>query len=382
MKNTYSMNEEQQKNFANALLYEHYDAANLIIRQALNDELQDTIFDLISSKEQALELMIRDPNTAKIMLQNPRLRQLASGISHASTPNTIGFYKVAERRPSFYADINQDTGEADVFQETCVLGEGNHAYIRLFSNARGSSFAVKTPHNQTLGTSEESIAGAILDYHKEHTIMRHVYKNPHVCKFFYTSKHNERGELNATLRSIMPHIPGVQVRTYLRQVHSAHELAHIILKITAALIRLHQDNIIHGDITFSNIMITTESDNKITFVDFGLSYLLTDPTALCFTYEQRVDYLAPERFNYPHEPEPHTNQDVYSLAYNLKHYIINIHPEGNNLIHLYPSIRAFIRQGQSRNPDCRPSLASLHEALSQDIEWHCDDGITVQTTRI
>lgn len=376
------MNEEQKKNFTDALLYDHYDAANLIIRQALSDEHHDAVFALITSSEQALELMIRDKNTAKLMLQNTRLRQLVSGIRHDSTPALIGFYKLSERRPSFYADINQETGDADVFREARELGRGAHAHVRLFSNAEGASLAVKTPHLEALGTSEESVIGAIMDYQQEHAIMRRAYQNPRVCKLFFAAEHNERGKLNATLRSMMPHIPGMQVHTYLRRVHSASELAHIILNITESLMRLHQDNIIHGDITLSNIMITTESDHKITFVDFGLSYLLTDPTALCFTPEEYVDYIAPERFEYPHEPAPHTSQDVYSFAYNIDYYIVDTHPEGANLIRLYPSIHDFIQHGQSKNPNLRPSLESLHTALTDDIAWPHDDGITVLSTRI
>ncbi|MDF1827009.1 MAG: protein kinase [Legionellaceae bacterium] len=376
------MNEEQKKNFTDALLYEHYDAANLIIRQALSDEHHDTVFALISSAEQALELMIRDANTAKLMLQNPRLRQLTGGIRHDSTPNLIGFYKLSERRPSFYADINQETGNADVFRETRELGRGAHAHVRLFSNAEGASFAVKTPHHEALGTSKESVVGAIMDYQQEHAIMRRAYKNPRTCKLFYAAEHHEHGKLNATLRSMMPHIRGVQVHTYLQRVQSTHELAHIILEMTASLMRLHQNNIIHGDITLNNIMISHGSDHKITFVDFGLSYLLTAPTALCFTPEERVDYLAPERFDYPYEPAPHTSQDVYSLAYTIDCYIIDTHPEGENLTRLYPSIDAFMQQGQNINPALRPSLASFHAALSDDIGWPYDDGITVPSTRI
>lgn len=365
-----------------ALLCEHYDAANLIIIKALSDDNHNAVFEVITSAEQALELMVLDPNIAKHMLNNPRLKQLISGISHHNTTNPIGFYKFSERRPSFYAEINQDTGEADLFREQRVLGRGMHAHVRLFTNAHGASLAVKTPHIQALGTSDDSIVGAIMDYHQEHTIMRRAYNNPSAGKLFYFAERNTRNELDAELRSLMPHIRGEQAQTYLPRVESSQELARMILAMTEALMRLHQNNIIHGDIKLDNIMIATPSEPTVTLVDFGLAYLLTDAVATCFTQDKMIRYIAPERFHYPQEPAPHTNQDVYSFSYNLKYYIMNTHPKGAELQELYPSIRRFTEYGHHKNPELRPSLTSLHEALSHDIQWHCDDGITVLTTRI
>jgi len=365
-----------------ALLCEHYDAANLMILKALSDDNHDAVFEVITSAEQALELMVLDPNIAKHMLSNPRLKQLTSGISHHNTTNPMGFYKFSERRPSFYADINQDTGEADLFREQRVLGRGMHAHVRLFTNTHGASLAVKTPHIQALGTSEDSIVGAIMDYHQEHTIMRRAYNNPSTGKLFYFARHNELNEVDAELRSLMPHIHGEQAQTYLPRVDSSQELARMILAMTEAIMRLHQDNIIHGDIKLDNIMIATPSDPTVTLVDFGLAYLLTDTVATCFTQDKMIRYIAPERFHYPQKPAPHTNQDVYSFAYNLRYYIINTHRKGAELKNLYPSIDDFTQHGHSQRPELRPSLASLHEALSLDIQRYCNSEITVQTTRI
>lgn len=372
-----------------ALLCEHYQVANLIIHKALNDDNHDAVFQVIASAEQALELMVLDPTIAKLMLNNPRLKQLTSSMSHNNTTKPMGFYKFSERRPSFYADIDQETGETDLFREERILGQGKHAHVRLFTNAHGASFAVKTPYRQRLGASKKSIANAIIDYYDEHTIMRRAYNNPRAGKLFYFAECNERDEVHADLRSLMPHIHGEQVHTYLPRVESSQEIARIILAMTEALMRLHQNNIIHGDIKLDNIMIAassgseseSESAPKITFVDFGLSYLLTDPVASCFDKKEKFAYLAPERFDYPNEPAPHTNQDVYSFAYNLRFYIINTHQKGAELKDLYPSIENFTKYGYNKNPELRPSLTSFHEALSHDIQWHCDDGITVLTMR-
>ncbi|MDF1685015.1 MAG: protein kinase [Legionellaceae bacterium] len=358
-----------------ALLCEHYEVANLILHQALNGENHDAVFEVITSAEQALELMVLDPNIAKLMLNNPRIKQLISTTNHDNTTNPIGFYKLSGQHPSFYAEINPETGETDLFREQCILGQGTHAHVRLFTNQHGASFAVKTPYRQRLGHSKESIENTITDYHQEHIIMRRAYNNPCAGKLFFF-------EQKTQLRSLMPYIHGEQIQTYLPRVQSVQKLARIILAMTEALIRLHQDNIIHGDIKLDNIMISTHPNLKITFIDFGFSYLLTDKAASCFSKEEQTAYLAPERFDYPNDIAPHPNQDVYSFAYNLNYYILNTHQKGAELKDLYPSIDNFAKDGRNTNPELRPSLTSLYEALSQDIQWHCDDGITVLTTRI
>jgi serine/threonine protein kinase len=375
------MNKQQKKDFTNALKSEHYEAANLIFHAVLNEDNHDTVLDVITSAEHALELMRLDPINTKIILKNTRLRQLIRGKNDDSTTTPIGFYKLSGRKPSFYADIDQETGEVDLFQPEDFLGHGCHAHVRLFSNARGTSIAVKTPIEQTLGTSKESMSGAILDYQNEHKIMQRAYKNSHTCKLFYFTQTNEWGEPEVELRSIMPYIHGETVYRYLQRVQSPHALAQVVLGMTKALIRLHQDNIIHGDIKLDNIMISIHPSLKITFIDFGLSYLLTDETASIFSKEQRVNYLAPERFDYPHEVPPHTNQDVYSFAYSLRHYIIDTHPEGAALEYFYPCLANFATNGQNSIPEHRPSLASLHEALSIDMHDYNNDELKAPTTR-
>ena len=368
------MNEQQQNDVIDALQSGHYEAANLIIHAVLNEDNHETVLGAITSAEHALELMRLDPINTQIILQNTRLRQLIQGNGDVSTTAPISFYKLAGRRPSFYADINQETGEVDLFRPKRLLGQGQHAHVRMFANARGTSIAVKTPLQQALGTSKESISNTMINYHNEYEISRRAYKNARTCQLFCDKKINALGEEKYELRSIMPHIHGEQVLTYLKRIQSPQELAQIILGITEALMRLHQAHIIHGDIKLDNIMITTHPRLEITFIDFGLAYLLTDETASIFPKDHNVNYLAPERFDYPRDIAPHTNQDVYSFAYNLRYYIIDTHPEGDELQLLYPSIANFAWDGQSLIPELRPTLESLHEALSNDIR--------VPTTRL
>jgi TP53 regulating kinase-like protein len=67
---------------------------------------------------------------------------------------------------------------------------------------------------------------------------------------------------------IMEYIEGVQVKQYLNNV-SKTDYREICLKIGELIGRLHKENLIHGDLTTSNMIIDI-SQSKIFLVDFGL----------------------------------------------------------------------------------------------------------------
>jgi len=66
---------------------------------------------------------------------------------------------------------------------------------------------------------------------------------------------------------IMEYVEGKQVKRILNQL-SAKERIKLCKKIGILIGRLHKNGIIHGDLTTSNMILT--SNSKIYFVDFGL----------------------------------------------------------------------------------------------------------------
>ena len=66
---------------------------------------------------------------------------------------------------------------------------------------------------------------------------------------------------------IMEYIEGRQVKQILNRL-SANERTELCRKIGMLIGRLHKNGIIHGDLTTSNMILT--SNGKIYFVDFGL----------------------------------------------------------------------------------------------------------------
>ncbi|MDR2203334.1 MAG: Kae1-associated serine/threonine protein kinase [Nitrososphaerota archaeon] len=65
---------------------------------------------------------------------------------------------------------------------------------------------------------------------------------------------------------IMEYIDGVQVKHYLSSA-SKPERREVCLKIGKLIGKLHKENLIHGDLTTSNMIL---SDQKIFLIDFGL----------------------------------------------------------------------------------------------------------------
>jgi N6-L-threonylcarbamoyladenine synthase/protein kinase Bud32 len=67
---------------------------------------------------------------------------------------------------------------------------------------------------------------------------------------------------------IMEEIEGELVKKILKQQSAIKEKQELVYEIGQQVGKLHSNDIIHGDLTTSNIVCDTE--NKITFIDFGL----------------------------------------------------------------------------------------------------------------
>ncbi|KAL0479902.1 bud32 [Acrasis kona] len=85
---------------------------------------------------------------------------------------------------------------------------------------------------------------------------------------FLVDKHNSR--------LYMEYIEGCTVKEHLRLVDTnSAEALDLALRIGKAIATLHDGNIIHGDLTTSNIMLRERDVQKIVMIDFGLSYIST-----------------------------------------------------------------------------------------------------------
>lgn len=66
---------------------------------------------------------------------------------------------------------------------------------------------------------------------------------------------------------VMPYIEGKKLSEHLDKLENSKEICK---KIGESIAKLHDNEIIHGDLTTSNIIY---SDNQVYFIDFGLGYI-------------------------------------------------------------------------------------------------------------
>jgi len=334
-----------------------------------------TAFDFITSATQALDFMILSRINAQLMINNPRIMALIHAWDNHTTTSSIGFYKTAKRHPSFYVNIDRVTGELDVFNPDRILGKGNYGSVRAFMNSKGETIAVKKPFEVQPKHSIDAILREVHDYKKEIKITNLAYNNTADCRFFYFVKSTQIGIPETELRCVIPYVPGQSAHRFIPTVQCKHTLTQLILKMTEALITLHEKNIIHGDIKLDNIMIAESPTYQVAFIDFGLAYLATDQESVVFSTDEKTEhtqYIAPERFllNNNEALRPHTNQDVFSFAHMVKHHIIQKHHDKSTLQLMYPCINTFTQQALSSTPTERPTLLSFHAALSSEITYN------------
>lgn len=80
-----------------------------------------------------------------------------------------------------------------------------------------------------------------------------------------------RKDKNAT-KIIMPFIEGKKLSENLDKL-SPKEAKETCLKIGQSMAKLHDSDIIHGDLTTSNLIL--DKEGKVWFIDFGLGYIST-----------------------------------------------------------------------------------------------------------
>ena len=344
----------------------HYAVASLIISSLLNEQNQQTIFDFIIDHDTALAYSLLSPINAKLILNNPRLIHLMkkSGVNVSSS--AIGYYKTTHaRRPSFFAEIDRITGEADVFESKALLGEGANGVARYFVNAQNNRhLVIKSPKEDwfnrvffkdVAGRAVREMGFVKQAFYADETASSHV---------FCIKRYNFFGKDEFTLRSVIPYAGPVSVAKVFSHIHQANTLAEIILSMTESLMNLHKKGIIHGDIKEDNVVLSSDNNKqKATFIDFEFSYCLTDAEA---TFDYTGAHWAPERRLCLTPPAPDTSQDVYSYADMLRRIILS-HPQKVELDVSFPSIIAFICKALDLNPGNRPTLESFYVDLSVQL---------------
>ena len=354
----------------------YYEAANLIILKINADKSKDFIPAFVMSGRQAISLMLLDPALISIFMHDERICDLLKKAGCNFSEETIGYYKISGRRPSFFAQINTSRGTSVLYNPVKRLGSGSYGTVRLFQTDEGQEVSVKSFEDEIvdIDTRKERSASRLERIKREAGFNRRAYpdeKLSEVFGIFFKGSAREK----YTNRYVMPYVKGETARSFIKVTRCARQLAEIILQIALEIQRIHTIGIIHGDLNFRNIMIYSPESGGfiIRLIDFGFSYDKSDATAKLFMSDRDKLYHPPELFNDKKEyviPDP--NQDVYSFGFILN-YVFNEHESNEELMRLFPSIKVFILAAQNICPSARPTLDSLCRQLSFELRHPTDE---------
>ncbi|KAG8898434.1 hypothetical protein FRB99_007439 [Tulasnella sp. 403] len=112
--------------------------------------------------------------------------------------------------------------------------------------------------------------------------------HPNILPFIGIAEDNE-----PLLYLLSPWMENGSLTTYLKKYVEANR-PQFLLQTASALVYLHENEIIHGDIKGSNILISSDEEPRAMLCDFGLSRRVADPTLPGLKGAGTVRWQAPE----------------------------------------------------------------------------------------
>ncbi len=194
------------------------------------------------------------------------------------------------------------------------LGRGGFGITYLAQNKRGKKFAIKILNN--LDLTQPDYLKNQNDLFNEALKLK-SFGHPNIVKVYKIVE-----EANNIIGIVMEYIEGESLNG--KQLTESEAIVYIH-QVGDALTAIHQQELLHLDVTPSNIMVRHNKE-EVVLIDFGVSRQWIERLTQIYTVQNTPFYSPLELYN-PHKPRTPAT-DVYSLAATLYKLTTGKEPEG------------------------------------------------------
>lgn len=341
---------------------------SFIIHCTCSEEEKVNAFNFIKTATEVLEYLGADSRNRPIFMKNLLFKQWVNESPDLSENEFLHYRPRDEtkRRPSICFEVTKSTFTVSAFEPEKTIGAGTYGNVMSFINAKKQRLSVKYPKKLWKDYENESeIKSKENEMMKATTLFDKAYPNNRHQFFCFKRNINIEGKevKQYSTRKIAPYVKGQTLYETFETINTVKKAGELIMSVTAEQMRLHEENIIHGDVKENNIVVSRIKTPKMTFIDFDFAYSLTDNSAS--TFPTIKYYIAPERKSNDDNLKPDVAQDIHSFGWMLKD-LLKDHGIQDEIEQAFPSIQKFIKKAVDKDPKNRPALKSFFEELNAE----------------
>ncbi|WP_138504180.1 serine/threonine protein kinase [Nostoc sp. PA-18-2419] len=191
------------------------------------------------------------------------------------------------------------------------LGRGRFGITYLVKNQNGDRQVIKTLNDNLLNSLNQLERGRLETMFWQEAVKLTQCKHKHIVQVAEPFKEGEHWCL------VMEYVDGVSLADRRQQILSESEALRYIKQIGEALIKVHENRLIHRDVHPGNIFLRVrEGQPEAVLIDFGLALDFDHILTTSRTKETSEGFTPPELYA-QHTKPTGAYSDIYSLAATL-----------------------------------------------------------------